>query len=99
MIRPLTADDIAGLLALVDATGLFSPDEHAELAQLLIDYRAAASDAPDCWVVDDTNHAGLAGVAYYAPERMTEGTWNLYLLVVHPRSSGTRTWYRPGALR
>jgi GNAT superfamily N-acetyltransferase len=24
------------------------------------------------------------GVAYVAPERMTEGTWNLYLIAVHP---------------
>ncbi|TAG92253.1 MAG: GNAT family N-acetyltransferase [Oscillatoriales cyanobacterium] len=27
---------------------------------------------------------GLVGVAYVAPERMTEGTWNLYLIAVHP---------------
>jgi ribosomal protein S18 acetylase RimI-like enzyme len=34
------------------------------------------------WLTDDDG--GPVGVAYYAPERMAEGTWNLYMLAVHP---------------
>jgi ribosomal protein S18 acetylase RimI-like enzyme len=41
----------------------------------------------DRWVIDDLG-GRLAGVAYYAPERMTEGTWNLYLLAVAPTAQG-----------
>ena len=32
----------------------------------------------------DAADGGPVGVAYYAPERLTEGTWNLYMLAVHP---------------
>ena len=35
------------------------------------------------WVVDD-DAGTLVGLAYFAPERMTDGTWNLYLIAVHP---------------
>jgi GNAT superfamily N-acetyltransferase len=27
-------------------------------------------------------------MAYVAPERMTEGTWNMYLIAVHPEKQG-----------
>ncbi len=29
------------------------------------------------------------GVAYYAPERMTSGTWNVLLIAVHPAHEGS----------
>ena len=32
--------------------------------------------------------AGALAVAYCAPERMTDGTWNLYLIAVHPDHQG-----------
>ncbi|BAZ40604.1 N-acetyltransferase GCN5 [Calothrix sp. NIES-4101] len=35
------------------------------------------------WLTDDERD--LVGVAYFAPERMTEGTWNLYLIAIHPK--------------
>jgi len=38
--------------------------------------------AQEFWLTYDDN--GVYAVAYCAPERMTEGTWNLLLIAVHP---------------
>lgn len=40
----------------------------------------------ESWLVADDGE--LVGVAYYAPERMTEGTWNLLLIAVRPDRQG-----------
>ncbi len=37
----------------------------------------------DVWFTDDGGN-GPVGVAYLAPEKMTNGTWNLYWIAVHP---------------
>jgi len=46
MIRPTTPDDTAALIALADATGLFSPDGLVFLRQLLTD-SLGKTDATD----------------------------------------------------
>jgi ribosomal protein S18 acetylase RimI-like enzyme len=81
MIRPTTPEDATALLAVATASGLFEPSQTDELAQML-DQHFQATDSPDCWLTDDDDSP--MGVAYAAPERMTEGTWNLYLIAVHP---------------
>lgn len=91
MIRPTTPADQAALIALVEATGLFEPEETGELDQMMTAY-FSDHETSEIWLTDDEQ--GPAGVAYVAPERMTEGTWNLYLLAVHPdhqrQGRGTR---------
>ncbi|MBW4663201.1 MAG: GNAT family N-acetyltransferase [Chroococcus sp. CMT-3BRIN-NPC107] len=82
MIRPIALDDKTALIALAKASGLFQPHETESLSQMLSDYFASATESLDFWLADDDD--GLVGVAYVAPERMTEGTWNLYLIAVHP---------------
>ena len=82
MIRPIAPDDKTALIALVEAMGLFQSHETELLSQMLSDYFASPTDSKEFWLTDDDN--GLVGVAYVAPERMTEGTWNLYLIAVHP---------------
>jgi ribosomal protein S18 acetylase RimI-like enzyme len=82
MIRPIAPDDTTALIALAEATGLFGPHETEELALMLADHFSGETNSHDIWITDDDD--GLVGVAYVAPERMTEGTWNLYLIAVHP---------------
>jgi ribosomal protein S18 acetylase RimI-like enzyme len=82
MIRLITPNDTTALLTLAEATGLFESDQIGELAQMLNQYFSAETDSPDLWFTDDDNE--LVGVAYVAPERMTKGTWNLYLIAIHP---------------
>ncbi len=82
VIRPAKPDDMGALMELIGAVGMFSPGEVEELRGLLTAYFRGGLGRDHFWVTDDDN--GLAAVAYYAPERMTEGTWNLYLIAVHP---------------
>lgn len=86
MIRPTTPDDTAALIALADATGLFQPNDLDELGEVLAGYFGGNLGHDHFWVTDDDGEP--VGVAYYAPERMTDGTWNLYLIAVRPDRQG-----------
>jgi ribosomal protein S18 acetylase RimI-like enzyme len=91
MIRAIAPDDTAALLALAEVTGLFQSEEIGELAQMLAAHFDDATDSSGIWLTDDDvwrqalQLRDLAGIAYFAPERMTEGTWNLYLIAIHPK--------------
>ena len=78
MIRPTTENDFSALIALAIASGLFEPDQTEMLAGML-----QSPDANDVWFTDDDG-SGPVAVGYLAPEKMTHGTWNLYLIAVHP---------------
>lgn len=78
-IRPVVPGDVPALKALIEAAGLFPSDM---LDDMLAPYFEQGRAGPQVWLTDDDG--GPVAVAYYAPERMTEGTWNLYLIAVHP---------------
>ncbi|HEY0936443.1 MAG TPA: GNAT family N-acetyltransferase [Trebonia sp.] len=80
--RPARAQDRDAIIDVVHASGLFPPDALSEVEATLDGFLAGAA-AADRWIVADTG-TSIAATAYYAPERMTDGTWNLYLLAVHP---------------
>lgn len=82
MIRPTTPDDAIALVALATATGLFQTHETEALTQMLAEHFSRETDSQDIWLTDDDGEP--VGVVYVAPERMTEGTWNVYLIAVHP---------------
>lgn len=87
-IRRVVASDWAAVLALAAGGDLFDAEELTELEQLLDVYLAgAAGPGYGRWIVDATI-GGPAGLAYYAPERMADGTWNLLLLAVSPTVRG-----------
>ena len=82
MIRLTTIEDRTALIALAEASGLFEPSQTEDLAQILDQHFRDQNNTQDFWFTDFDNE--LVGMAYVAPERMTEGTWNLYLIAVHP---------------
>lgn len=83
MIRSITPDDKDALIALTESIGLFfSSDELMELRQMLLNSLSKTGDSHPFWITDDDD--GLVGLAYCEPERMTDGTWNLQLIAVHP---------------
>ncbi|MBW4544347.1 MAG: GNAT family N-acetyltransferase [Symplocastrum torsivum CPER-KK1] len=86
MIRPTLPEDTTALIALADATGLFPPSALELLRQMLTDALGENSDAEHFWITDDDN--GPVGVAYCEPERMTDRTWNLQLIAIHPVHQG-----------
>ncbi|WGK70413.1 GNAT family N-acetyltransferase [Candidatus Haliotispira prima] len=91
MIRMTNPNDFDGLMSLALASGLFEPEERDLLAQMI---RFPGKD--DVWFADDGDDglhsqvkpakpvSQLVGAAYMAPEKMTQGTWNLYWITVHP---------------
>jgi ribosomal protein S18 acetylase RimI-like enzyme len=89
IIRPVQPTDRAEVLKIAHTSGLFPPDELDDIAATLDRYLTGVA-TDDRWIlaVDDAP----AGVAYYAPEQMTNGTWNLYMLAVdanqHRRGHG-----------
>ena len=81
MIRPTLSDDRPALLAIAAAIGL-TPEEQDQLDAMLTDYFSADHQDDFFWLTDDDN--GPVGVAYCELERMTDQTWNLLLIAIHP---------------
>jgi ribosomal protein S18 acetylase RimI-like enzyme len=85
MMRPTTPDDMAPLLALLEAIG-FEPNEIEEIGEMLADYFSDNGNCDRFWIADDDSE--LVGIAYCEPERMTDGTWNLQLIAIRPDRQG-----------
>ena len=82
MIRSITRGDVPALKRVIDATGLFP----SEMLDGMVAGFFAGGEAKECWFAYDDGEP--VAVAYCAPERMTEGTWNLYLIAVRPDRQG-----------
>ena len=85
-IRVAQAQDRAAVIDVVRASGLFPP-EHITEVEATLDRFLTGVAATDRWLIAEIG-TRIAATAYYAPERMTDGTWNLYLLAVHPDHQG-----------
>ena len=86
LVRPMTAADLPAIKAIVAAVDLFPPD-------MLNDMTASAlrdADPDEVWHVAERDGAPV-GIAYHVPERMTEGTYNLLLIAVHPAAQRSGT--------
>lgn len=82
LIRPTTRDGLMALKSVIDANDLF-PSEM--LDDMLAGHLGGEANGEICLTDDD---GGPVAIAYRAPERMTDGTWNLYLIAVHPKHQG-----------
>lgn len=87
MIRSTKPDDTTALLDLARAIG-FSQDELETLKALLVDHFDTDGSRASFWLTDDDEDDGPVGVAYCEPERMTDRTWNLQLIAIHPDRQG-----------
>lgn len=80
-----TDDDIGGLCR---ATGFFT-DAEVDIAEELARDRRQRGAASDYRFLLADDAAGLVGYACYGPTAGTEGAWDLYWIVVHPRAQGS----------
>ena len=85
MIRPTTPDDATAVLALAKAAIGFEPNELQVLREMLANYFEGNNE--HFWLTDDDVNGPVAA-AYCAPELMTNGTWNLLFIAVHPDYQG-----------
>lgn len=81
-IRPVIPNDVPALKKVIDANDLFPSDM---LEDMIFDY-FDNDNSSDFWLTYE-DHEPVA-IAYCAPEKMTKGTWNLYLIAVHPSHQG-----------
>lgn len=81
-IRPIKPEDLPALKTVIDANQLFPS---AMLDEMISEY-FSNEDSNDLWLTYDDGKP--IAIAYYAPEKLTEGTWNLYLIAVHPDCQG-----------
>ena len=79
-IRPAETGDIADILNVAQASGLFSSDDLGGLGDMLTASLQGELGDEHQWIVDESG--GICGAAYYAPEMMANGTWNLYFIAV-----------------
>jgi ribosomal protein S18 acetylase RimI-like enzyme len=82
MIRTTSADDLPGLKRIVDRTGLFP----SAMLDEMIAAHLSETDGGEIWLTHDDG--GPRGLLYCAPERMTEGAWNILLIAVDPALQG-----------
>lgn len=87
-IRVIARDEIDAGIGVARACGLFQEEEIEVLRARLQGTLDEGADAASFWMVADRGESGLAGLAYCAPEEMTDRTWNLLFIGVHPDVQG-----------
>ena len=82
-MRPIEKRDLPTLKEVIESNELFP----SELLDGMIEPYFAATDSTDIWLTLEVDQRPVL-VAYCAPERMTQGTYNLYLIAVHKDHQG-----------
>ncbi|WP_029417935.1 GNAT family N-acetyltransferase [Brevundimonas bacteroides] len=81
-VRATRSDDLPALRQIIDSTGLFPGEMIDDMATPFL----TESGSADRWLTLDDGEP--IGVAYFAPERMTAGTWNLLLIAIRSDRQG-----------
>lgn len=81
-IRPVVPDDQPALKRIIEDTEMFPPDMLDEMIAGF--FSEEGSD--EIWLTHDND--GAKAIGYCRPEEMTDRTWNLLLIAVHPDNQG-----------
>jgi ribosomal protein S18 acetylase RimI-like enzyme len=82
-IRKIKEQDLKHLKAVIDSNGLFPSDLLDDMTSDFLTNKTTT----DIWLTKEVNNIPIA-VIYCAPERMTEGTFNLYLIAIDKNQQG-----------
>lgn len=82
-IRKATTNDLDALKEVIETSGLFPPEY---LDGMMENYLSGTSPE-EVWLTKEVEGRPVA-IAYFAPEKLTDGTYNLYLIAVHARLRG-----------
>lgn len=83
-IRPIKLEDIPDLKDIIQTSGLFPAEL---LDDMTSDYFNNPGETTDIWLTLTVDGKPI-GIAYCAPERLTDGTYNLYLIAIHSTQQG-----------
>ncbi|HEY2786606.1 MAG TPA: GNAT family N-acetyltransferase [Fimbriiglobus sp.] len=88
-IRPTTPADVAYLVPLAAATGVFKPHEIETLGSVFSDYfaTAGAEEGHLCFTAEVDGSP--VGFVYFCPIPMTVGSWDLWWIAVDKGRHGT----------
>jgi len=84
MVRPFKVKDIPEVMKLVGCSGLFDEHGSAEVRKSM-DSHFQDNDG-SMWFVSENEK--IDGIVYCIPERLTDRTWNVLMLVVSGDSQG-----------
>ncbi len=82
-IRPTSANDIPALQSVVEVAGLFP----GELLPAMVSGFLSDDPSDEVWLTCELE-GRVVGVCYAVPEKLTEGTWNMLAIAVHPDMQG-----------
>ena len=80
MIRAIKPDDTNAVIDLAKKLEMFDEQGIEHIRVTLVNYHE--NKCRDLWFVSDNK--GIVGVIYCTPEPMTNGTWNILMLLVDP---------------
>jgi ribosomal protein S18 acetylase RimI-like enzyme len=86
LIRPITKDDSAAVVALAVASGLFPANDTEVVDKMLADYFSGNLDEGHACVIDEEDQP--LGVAYYQPALAADRTWYLTMIAVRRDDQG-----------
>lgn len=78
MVHETLKKDIDGIRSIIEATGLFPSEMLDDMIKPFFDGEGDRS----IWLTLENEEP--VGVLYAEPERMTDGTWNILMIAVHP---------------
>jgi ribosomal protein S18 acetylase RimI-like enzyme len=82
-VKPTTREDIAGLQAVLEGTGLFPP----EMLYGILGGHLSHNESPDIWLTAELGGKAI-GFCYASPEPLADGAWNMLAIAVLPGVQG-----------
>ncbi|WP_448552433.1 GNAT family N-acetyltransferase [Thalassotalea montiporae] len=83
-IRAMNPSDLPAVKLIVEDNQMFPSEFLDEMSQAFF-----GKESEEKWFVTEDSNKQILALAYCAPEKMTEGTWNLLLIAVLKKHQGS----------